>query len=125
MTIIKTDQAPQAVGAYSQGIMVNDTLYVSGQIPFDPATMAVVRGDIRDQTRQALVNVFAVVEAAGMTKENIVRCGVFMTDLNLFQEMNEVYADLFGKHKPARAAVGVRALPKGVMIEIDAIAIKS
>jgi 2-iminobutanoate/2-iminopropanoate deaminase len=124
MTIIKTDHAPRAVGAYSQGVLVGNTLYVSGQIPFDPISMTVVEGGVREQTDQALKNLFAVVEAAGMTKENIVRCGVFMTDLGLFQDMNEVYEKRFEGHKPARAAVGVVALPKGVMVEIDAIAVK-
>ncbi len=124
MTIIKTEHAPQAVGAYSQGVMAGDTLYVSGQIPFDPLTMTVVEGGIKAQTDQALKNVFAIVEAAGMTKENIVRCGVFMTDLGMFADMNQVYEKRFEGHKPARAAVGVVALPKGVMVEIDAIAVK-
>lgn len=124
MNVIRTDKAPAAVGAYSQGVMAGGTLYVSGQIPFDPKTMVVVEGGIREQTAQALDNVFAIVEAAGLSKENIVRCGVFMTDMALFPEMNAVYAQKMGAHKPARAAVGVQALPKGVMVEIDAIAVR-
>ncbi|MFH5882329.1 RidA family protein [Liberiplasma polymorphum] len=124
MKKIATDKAPKAVGAYSQGVLVNDTLYVSGQIPFVPETMTVISESIKDQTKQSLQNVLAIVEAAGLKKENIVRCGVFMTNLAEFQAMNEVYESFFGDHKPARAAVEVRGLPKNVQIEIDAIAVK-
>ncbi|MDI6452791.1 RidA family protein [Peloplasma aerotolerans] len=124
MKKIETNKAPRAVGAYSQGVLVNETLYVSGQIPFVPDTMELVSNDIKEQTRQSLDNILGIVEAAGLKKENIVRCGVFMTDLGDFQKMNEVYASFFGDHKPARAAVEVRRLPKDVQIEIDAIAIK-
>ncbi len=124
MKTIQTDKAPKAVGAYSQGVMTQNTLYVSGQIPFDPTTMEIISNDIRDQTQQALSNVLAIVEAAGLKKENIIRCGVFMTNLADFAEMNAVYATFFGEHQPARAAVEVRGLPKNVQIEIDAIAIK-
>jgi len=124
MKTINTNNAPKAVGAYSQAVMVGDTLYVSGQIPFEPKTMRVAGDDIRSQTRQCLDNVLAIVEAAGLNKESIVRCGVFMTNLTEFSAMNEVYAEFFGSHTPARAAVEVRALPKNVQIEIDAIAVK-
>ena len=124
MNPIKTDKAPAAVGAYSQGVMVGDTLYVSGQIPFIPDTMELVSQDIKKQTQQCLDNVLGVVEAAGLKKENIVRCGVFMTNLADFAPMNDVYGAFFGDHKPARAAVEVRGLPKNVQIEIDAIAVK-
>lgn len=124
MKTINTTNAPKAVGAYAQAVMVNDTLYVSGQIPFEPKTMRVAGDDIRSQTKQCLENVLAIVEAAGLNKESIVRCGVFMTNLTEFSAMNEVYAEFFGSHTPARAAVEVRALPKNVQIEIDAIAVK-
>lgn len=124
MKNIHTDLAPKAVGPYSQGVFVKDTLYVSGQIPFDPKTNTLVSEDIKRQTRQSLDNVLSIVEASGLTKENIVRCTVFMTDLSDFPLMNEVYSDFFGDHKPARAAVEVRRLPKDVKIEIDAIAVK-
>ncbi len=124
MKNIHTDLAPKAVGPYSQGVFVKDTLYVSGQIPFDPKTNTLVSEDIKEQTRQSLNNVLMVVEASGLTKENIVRCTVFMTDLSDFPLMNEVYSQFFGDHKPARAAVEVRRLPKDVKIEIDAIAVK-
>ncbi len=125
MKNIQTLNAPQAVGPYSQGVLVKDTLYVSGQIPFIPETMTLVSSDISDQTRQSLSNILAIVEAAGLKKEDIVRCGVFMTDLSDFSKMNVIYAEFFGNHKPARAAVEVRRLPKDVLVEIDAIAIKS
>ena len=124
MKNIHTDLAPKAVGPYSQDVFVKDTLYVSGQIPFDPKTNTLVSEDIKRQTRQSLDNVLSIVEASGLTKENIVRCTVFMTDLSDFPLMNEVYSDFFGDHKPARAAVEVRRLPKDVKIEIDAIAVK-
>ncbi len=124
MKMIETIHAPKAVGPYSQGILAKDTLYVSGQIPFVPETMVLVSDDIKEQTRQSLNNVLAIVEAAGLKKENIVRCGVFMTDLNDFGKMNEVYSEFFGSLKPARAAVEVRRLPKDVLVEIDAIAVK-
>ncbi len=124
MKKIATERAPKAVGAYSQGILVNDTLYVSGQIPFVPETMEVVGSDLKSQTKQSLENLLAIVEAAGLKKTNIVRCGVFMTNLAEFAIMNEVYEEFFGDHKPARAAVEVRGLPKNVQIEIDGIAVK-
>ena len=123
MKTIVTKHAPAAVGAYSQGVLVNNTLYVSGQIPFIPETMTLVSSDIKDQTLQSLKNVLAIVEAAGMKKENIAKCTVFMINMSDFPLMNEVYGNFFGEHKPARAAVEVRRLPKDVMIEIDAIAI--
>ncbi len=122
--MIQTKNAPKAVGAYSQGVLTNDTLYVSGQLPFDPNTMAVPSNDIEALTLQALNNVLAIVEAAGLKKENIVRCGIFLKDMNDFPKMNEAYAQFFGSHKPARAAVEVARLPKDVKIEIDAIAVK-
>lgn len=124
MKTIHTDHAPKAVGPYSQGVFVKDTLYVSGQIPFDPTTNSLISNDIKDQTRQSLHNVLAIVEKAGLTKEDIVRCTVFMTNLADFPLMNEVYSAFFDEHKPARAAVEVRRLPKDVMVEIDAIAVK-
>lgn len=123
MKIIETNKAPKAVGPYSQGILVNNTLYVSGQIPFNPQTNSLISNNIDEQTKQCLENVLGIVEAAGMKKENIIRCGVFMTNLSDFASMNQVYQDFFGNHKPVRAAVEVRRLPKDVLIEIDAIAV--
>jgi len=122
--MIQTKNAPAAVGPYSQAVMVKDTLYVSGQIPFVPETMTVAGDDIKTQTRQSLMNVLGIVEEAGLKKENIVKCGVFMQDLSMFKDMNEVYAEFFGDHKPARFAVEVRRLPLDVLVEIDAIVVK-
>jgi 2-iminobutanoate/2-iminopropanoate deaminase len=125
MKFIVTKKAPSAVGPYSQGVMVKDTLYVSGQIPFVPETMTLVSDDIRKQTKQSLTNILAIVEEAGLKKTDIVKCNVYMINLSDFGAMNEVYAEFFGDHKPARAAVEVRRLPKDVQIEIEAIAYKS
>lgn len=124
MKTIHTDHAPKAVGPYSQGVLAKDTLYVSGQIPFDPKTNMLISEDIKEQTKQSLNNVLAIVEAAGFAKENIVKCTVYMTNLSDFLAMNEVYQQFFCDHKPARAAVEVRRLPKDVSVEIDAIAVK-
>jgi 2-iminobutanoate/2-iminopropanoate deaminase len=125
MKMIHTNHAPKAVGPYSQGVLAKgETLYVSGQIPFVPETMSLVSEDIKEQTLQSLKNVLAIVEAAGMQKEHIVRCTVYMTDLSKFSLMNEVYQQFFGDHKPARAAIEVSRLPRDVAVEIDAIAVK-
>ncbi|MDY0210945.1 MAG: RidA family protein [Acholeplasma sp.] len=125
MKFIHTEKAPKAVGPYSQGVLAKgETLYVSGQIPFVPETMTLVSNDIKDQTKQSLHNVLAIVEAAGYSKNDIVRCTVYMTDLSQFTQMNEIYQEFFKDHKPARAAVEVSRLPKDVSVEIDAIAVK-
>ena len=124
MKPISTKNAPAAVGPYSQAVLVKDTLYVSGQIPFVPETMTLISDSIKDQTKQSLNNILAIVKEAGMEKEDIVKCGVFMQDLGMFKDMNEVYAEFFGNHKPARFAVEVRRLPLDVLVEIDAIVIK-
>lgn len=124
MKIISTKNAPAAVGPYSQAVMVKDTLYVSGQIPYVPETMKPAGDDIKSQTLQSLKNVLGIVEEAGLKKENIIKCGVFLQDLGMFKDMNEVYAEFFGDHKPARFAVEVRRLPLDVLVEIDAICVK-
>ncbi len=124
MKIISTKNAPAAVGPYSQGIMAGNTLYVSGQIPYVPETMKPAGDDIKSQTKQSLMNVLAIVKEAGLKKENIIKCGVFMKDLSMFKDMNGVYAEFFGDHKPARFAVEVRRLPLDVLVEIDAIVVK-
>lgn len=124
MKAIHSDMAPKAVGPYSQAILVKDTLYVSGQIPYVAETMKPAGDDIKSQTLQSLKNVLAIVEEAGMKKENIVKCGVFMKDLTMFKDMNEVYQDFFKDHKPARFAVEVSRLPLDVLVEIDAIVVK-
>jgi 2-iminobutanoate/2-iminopropanoate deaminase len=121
---VATNDAPAAIGPYSQAVEVKGTLYVSGQIPFDPKTMTLVSEDIAEQTKQSLANIKAIITEAGYKVEDIVKCQCFLKDMNDFVAMNEVYADFFEDHKPARAAVEVARLPKDVKIEIDAIAIK-
>lgn len=124
MKAIHSENAPKAVGPYSQAILVNGTLYVSGQIPYIAETMKPAGDDIKSQTLQSLKNVLAIVEEAGLKKENIVKCGVFLKDLSMFKDMNEVYQDFFGDHKPARFAVEVSRLPLDVLVEIDAIVVE-
>lgn len=120
-TIIATPLAPQAIGTYSQAIKVDTTVYLSGQIPLDPLTMEVVDGDISIQIRRVFDNLKAVAEAAGGDFSNIVKLNVFLTDLSNFPIVNEIMADYFNQPYPARAAVGVAALPKNVDVEMDAI----
>jgi 2-iminobutanoate/2-iminopropanoate deaminase len=119
---VKTDQAPGAIGPYSQGISVDGWVFCSGQIPIDPGTGEMVTGDIGAQTDQVLKNVAAVLEAAGASLSNVVKTTVFLADMGDFAGMNEVYAKHFGDHPPARAAVAVKTLPKNVDVEIEAIA---
>jgi 2-iminobutanoate/2-iminopropanoate deaminase len=121
---VSTENAPAAIGPYSQAVDTGNTLYVSGQIPFDPKTMECVSDDIQDQTRQSLSNIKAIITEAGYEVADIVKVGVFLKDLNDFGPMNEVYTEFFGDHKPARFAVEVARLPRDVKIEIDAIAVK-
>ena len=120
--VVKTDKAPQAIGPYSQGIYANNMLFVSGQIPINPETGEIVDG-IEEQTRQVLKNVQAIVEEENLTMENVVKCTVFLRNMDDFAEMNKVYAEFFVEDPPARAAVEVSRLPKDVMVEIEAIAI--
>lgn len=122
--VIKTDNAPKAVGPYSQGIIAGDLIFVSGQIPFDPIDNKMVTGSIKDQTEQSLKNVKAVIEAAGATLTDVVKCTVFLKDMNDFKDMNEVYSTFFTENPPARAAVEVARLPLDVDVEIEAIALK-
>ncbi len=122
--IIATKNAPGAIGPYSQGIVAGGTnmMFVSGQIPLDPATGSVPGSDIAVQARQSLSNLKAVLEAAGAGLENVVKTTVFLTDLSEFAAMNEIYAEFFPENPPARSAVQVARLPKDVKIEIEAIA---
>jgi reactive intermediate/imine deaminase len=119
--IIETNKAPQAIGTYSQAVKVNDTVYLSGQIPLIPETMEIAEGDISDHIRQVFENLKAVSEAAGGNLFDIVKLNVFLTDLANFPIVNEIMSEYFTQPYPARAAVGVAALPKGVGIEMDAI----
>jgi len=119
--IIQTDAAPQAIGAYSQAVVTGQTLYVSGQIPLVPETMEQDEGDITAQIRRVFANLKAVVEAGGGRLEQVVKLNVYLTDLANFPVVNEVLAEYFDEPYPARAVVGVAALPKGVPVEVDAI----
>ena len=119
--IIRTDQAPQAIGTYSQAVKVGQTVYLSGQIPLDPQRMELVTGDIEIQIRRVLDNLRAVAQAANGDLGDIVKLNVFLTDLNDFAMVNQVMADYFQEPYPARAAIGVAALPKGAAVEMDAV----
>jgi 2-iminobutanoate/2-iminopropanoate deaminase len=118
---ISTENAPAAIGPYSQAVRHGDTLYVSGQIPLDPVSKEMA-DDVREQTRQSMNNVKAIVEAAGSSMDKVIRCGIFVTDLADFAAINEEYAAFFSGDYPARATVQVAALPLGAKVEIDAIA---
>jgi 2-iminobutanoate/2-iminopropanoate deaminase len=121
---VQTDKAPKAIGPYSQGIVANGFVFCSGQIPIDPATGELNTGSIEDQTRQVLKNVAAVLEAAGSSMDDTVKCTVFLQDMNDFAKMNAVYGEFFKAPNPARAAVQVARLPRDVKVEIEAIAIR-
>jgi 2-iminobutanoate/2-iminopropanoate deaminase len=124
-TVISTPDAPAAIGPYSQGIVVSGgrTLYTAGQIPLDPQTMQLVEGDIRAQTERVMLNLAAIVRAAGMDLSNVVRCGIFLKDMKDFAAVNEIYGRHFGDHRPARSTVAVATLPRDVLVEIDAVAV--
>ena len=123
--IISTTGAPGAIGPYSQAVKAGGFLYVSGQLPLDPATGAFPGDDIAAQTRQSLTNLKAIVDAAGMTLTDVVRVGVFMKDMNDFAAMNAVYGEFFTENCPARAAVEVARLPKDALVEIECVAYKA
>lgn len=122
MKAISTKKAPAAIGPYSQAIRVGNLVYTSGQIPIDPATGAFVEGGIREQTRQSLTNVRAILAEAGLAMSDVVKTMVFMADMNDFAEMNGVYAEFFAEPYPARSAVAVKTLPKGALVEIEVVA---
>ena len=121
--IIHTDKAPQAIGTYSQAVKVDNTVYLSGQIPLVPETMELVEGDIAVQIRRVFDNLQAVAQAAGGDLKDVVKLNVFLTDLSNFPTVNEVMADYFAEPYPARAAIGVAALPKASEVEMDAVMI--
>ena len=120
--IIQTEQAPAAIGPYSQAIRIGDFLYTSGQIALDPESGIFLSGEIEEETEQTLKNISAILQAGGLSLENVVKTTVYLSDLNHFSRMNQIYEKYFLKTKPARACVQVAALPKGAKIEIDAIA---
>ena len=119
--IISTDKAPQAIGTYSQAVKTGSTVYLSGQIPLIPETMEVVDGNIREQIHRVFKNLQAVAQAAGGSLSDVVKLNVFLTDLSDFPQVNEVMAEYFQQPYPARAAIGVAALPKDAAVEMDAI----
>ena len=120
--VISTTKAPAAIGPYSQAIQVGNLVYTSGQIPIDPATGQFVEGGIKNQTRQSLLNVKAILEEVGLTMGDVVKTTVFMADMNDFADMNAVYAEFFAEPYPARSAVAVKTLPKGALVEIEVVA---
>jgi 2-iminobutanoate/2-iminopropanoate deaminase len=120
---IQTDDAPAAIGPYSQAVVHAGVVYCSGQVALDPKTMEMVGGDdVQAQCRQVLKNLAAVLAAAGSGFDRVLKCGVFLASMDDFAKVNEVYAEAFGESRPARAAVAVRTLPKNALVEIDAIA---
>lgn len=125
MKIVHTPQAPQAIGPYSQAIVANGFIFVSGQTPLVPETMEIVSEDVQEQTRQALKNVQAILEAAGYSLNDVVKTTVFIKNMNDFAKINQIYAEFFNEHKPARACVEVARLPKDVLVEIECIAYKA
>ena len=120
--VISTSTAPAAIGPYSQAIQVGNLVFASGQIPINPATGNFVEGGVKEQARQSLTNVKAILEEAGLTLDNVVKTTVFLADMNDFAEVNAVYAEFFAEPYPARSAVAVKALPKGALVEIEVIA---
>ena len=121
--VIHTENAPAAIGPYSQAVKAGNLLFVSGQVPFVPETMEIVEGDVKAQTAQSLKNLQAILKEAGADFSNVVKTTVFIKDMNEFAQINEVYAEYFGENKPARAFVEVARLPKDVKVEIELIAV--
>ncbi|MCP4051365.1 MAG: RidA family protein [bacterium] len=122
MKIITTEEAPLPLGHYSQAVAHNGTLYISGQLPVDPRNPDKPVGSIEEQTKQTLKNIEALLLAADTSKENVLKVTIYISDIALWGRVNTVYAEYFGKNKPARAAVPTRDLPKGYQIEIEAVA---
>jgi 2-iminobutanoate/2-iminopropanoate deaminase len=122
MEVIATDDAPAAIGPYSQGIVAGNLVFTAGQIPLDPATGELVDGDIGVQTGRVLNNLRAILEAAGSGLHHVLKTTVYLADMNDFPAMNAVYAEAFGTHRPARSTFAVKTLPKNARVEIDAVA---
>ena len=128
-TIISTDKAPGAIGPYNQAVLVDRTLYISGQIGFEPSTMEIVgrkngsKGDVQEEAKQALTNMGEILKSAGSTYNNVVKTTVLLADINDFAAVNEIYTTFFTSNYPARAAYQVAALPKGALVEIEAVAV--
>ena len=124
MHALHTDKAPAAVGPYSQAIEANGFIFASGQLPIDPSTNAFAEGGLKEQTRQSLTNARNVLAAAGVDLSHVVKTTVFLSDMDNFAAMNEVYAEFFKEPYPARSAIAVKALPKGALVEVECIAVK-
>ncbi len=122
MKQISTQNAPAAIGPYSQAIEVNGFVYASGQLPIDPATGAFPEGGVNEQTRQSILNVKAILEEAGLALSNVVKTTVYLADMGDFAAMNEVYSQFFAQPFPARSAIAVKALPKGALVEVEVVA---
>lgn len=121
--IVHTDKAPKAIGPYSQAIRTETIIYTAGQTGLDPATGELIGSTVEEQTRQVLINLQNVIEAAGSTIGNVVKTTVFLKDMNDFSKMNAIYAEFFGQNPPARSTVAVAGLPKGGLVEIEAVAL--
>lgn len=121
--IIFTDQAPKPIGPYSQAVMIQNTLYVSGQIALNPASNEMVNADIKTETRQVMKNIQNILMAANLTFTNVVKCTIFIKDMNAFAQVNEVYGEFFSEKPPARETVEVSRLPKNANVEISCVAV--
>lgn len=124
MKVVNTNKAPKAIGPYSQAIEANGLIITSGQLPIDPATGEFALGGIKEQTRQSLTNAKAILEEAGIGLGNVMKTTVFLSDMNDFAAMNEVYAEFFSEPFPARSAIAVKTLPKNALVEVECIAAK-
>lgn len=122
--VISTSNAPAAIGPYSQAIEANGMVFVSGQIPVDPATGAFISDDIKDQAKQSLTNIKNILAEVGLSMDNVVKTSVFLADIQYFAPMNEVYASFFNAPYPSRSAMAVKDLPKGALVEIECIAVR-
>lgn len=121
--VVQTDKAPKAIGPYSQAICIDSMVYTAGQIALEPATMELIAGGVEEQTRQVLTNLSNVLDAAGSNLGLVVKTTVFLKDMNDFPKMNAIYAEFFGENPPARSTVAVAGLPKGGLVEIEAVAL--
>lgn len=121
--VVQTDKAPKAIGPYSQAIRIDSIVYTAGQTGLEPATGELIAGGVEEQTRQVLNNIRNVLEAAGSSLEQVVKTTVFLQDMNDFAKMNAIYAEYFGENPPARSTIAVAALPKGGLVEIEAVAL--
>lgn len=123
--IISTPNAPAAIGAYSQAVETNGTLYLSGQVPIDPSVGSITTTDIREQTQQVMKNIGSILQAAGYTYADVVKSTIFLTDINHFSAVNDIYQQYYPQNPPARSAIAVKALPLDALVEIETVAVLS